>query len=335
MLMTARIIVALFLIAIVGADVLAQQERETTVIVGTTPHDPTYPHGEIKVKSPRLQSSDKWSLDVHLHQSPRGPLPGLGWAGIRATFHNLDPTEVDIDFIYPLLGPGVIGQYRYHLRALPNEFLPIPIGPGGLDYLEEPFGRRSNNRASVPVAVSFLWPFLYETPSGYNLTASEVRPMFRIELHAKNTNLGQNSDADVSIKLSDIWHMRGPLFPNGSTLFELPKSYHLWVNANINNSQQLHFDGISVQTLPYASKYRLPHGAPPLVNNEGRWLHLQTTREFHRFGNTGNSVYIANPMMVTLMIGIEHVPESTSVVLASMGVGFLAMAVRARIHRAR
>lgn len=329
--MTIRLFAATLIMAIVATVAFAQEEPTTTVTVGTSPHDPTYPHGEIKVKSPRLKSSDTWHLDVHLHQSPRGPLPGLGWAGIRVTFHNLDPTEVDIDSIYPLLGPGLLGPYGYWLRKLPDQLFPFPIGPDGFAYLPEPFGPRSDNLGSVSRVVSFLWPFLNQNPSGFDLNPSEVRPMFRIVLHAKNTNLGRNSDVDVSIKLSDIWHMRGPLFQNGSTFFDLPKSFNLWVNSSINNSQQLHFDGISAQTLPYASKYRLPNG-PHLYDNNGHWLHLQNTREFHRFGDTGNSVYIANPMMVTLMVGIEHVPESTALALAGVGIGCLVMAARARMR---
>jgi hypothetical protein len=277
--------------------------------------------GEINVfKTPPLRDSDVFTFPVQRHFSglPPAELPGAGWAGARVKIHVQDPTEVDIDAIVP--APGYL--IRYPGSPTPGGPLPgIYTGP-----IPDPFGPRSNNVGSVPIIVTLIHPMA--NLSGINPPASHLEPLLNLVLHAKNTNLGQNSDVDVTMMFSDVWHDRGG---PGSEIIHFPDSVHIWGQSFLDDPGIWNQFHIGTSDPVYASNYRIPEG-PPIDVPEGHWVHLPNSLPFHTIPGPG-STFFAYMAATVLGVGIEHVPEPTSAALLGMGLVCASMGVFSRRRR--
>jgi hypothetical protein len=285
----------------------------------------------IPIKTPPLRSSDIYTFPIARHFDPMRPpgepppeLPGAGWAGARVTIHLLDPTEVDVDAIIPAPGYGI------RWPGAPWSPLPPGIYPG----IPEPFGPRSNNVGSVPIIVTLIHPLAQQ--SGINPPASHVEPLVNLVLHAKNTNLGANSDIDATFRFEDIWHTRDRTVP-GSTQIHFPNSVRKWSFSNVNDDpfswQPFHIT--PSQDPVHASMYRMPEG-PPISDPNGHWAHIPGSHFFHNYpGFLPGSDFFAYMAATVLGLGIEHVPEPVSALLLGVGAVCGSMAVFSRRRRVR
>jgi hypothetical protein len=277
------------------------------------------------IKTRPLRESGVHIQPIGRHFDPTRPepppqLPGAGWAGARVKIHVLDPTEVDVVAIVPA------PLYAIRWNGAPWSPVPPGIYPGPIP---EPFGPHSNNVASVPIIVTLIHPDA--RLSGINPPASHVEHLFDLVVHAKNTHPRNNSDIDVTMMFSDIWHTRPRDVP-GSTVIRFPNSVRMWTYSVFDNPsiwQQFHiFDP------PYNSMYRLPEG-PPIDSPEGHWVHLPPVT-FHNFpGIIPGSQFFAYMVTTVIGLGIEHVPEPVSVALVGIGIACTGMAAFSRRRRLR
>jgi hypothetical protein len=280
-----------------------------------------------EIKTPPMRDSDVITIPLRLHfpGDPTGGLPGpdelggAGWAGARYKIHVQDPTEVDVDAV--VAAPG----YLVRSSGLPGTPLPPTIGP----VIPEPFGPRSQNVGSVPIVFTVIHPLAQQ--SGINPPASHVEPLLNLVLHAKNTNLGKNSDIDITIMREDIWHTRDRTVP-GSTFVHFPNSVRYWSFSNVNDDpsswQQFH-----ITDPQFASAYRFPPEGPPLEDPNGHWVHLPDLT-FHNYpGFIPGSQFFAYMATTVLGIGIEHVPEPVSIGILGMGFACALMGVISRRRR--
>jgi hypothetical protein len=226
------------------------------------------------------------------------PVPWAGWAGYKFTVHILDSAEVDVDAVRPY--PFLNGQQ-----------VPGPI-------THDPFGPHSNNVQSQTREWMQLHPLHQQ--SGVTLNASAVYPVADLRLHLKGTTTGQNSDTDVVVQLWNIWHYRHGYTTN---IVPLAPSDRIWVGSSINDIEQLH-----VINSQYG--YIGPPTIPPISSTDptGHWLHVNNPIEFHFWG----SQFYAT-LADTITIGIEHIPEPTSILL--IGLGSLCAAMALRSHKRR
>lgn len=278
------------------------------------------------IKTRPLRESDVHIQPIARHFDPTRPqepppeLPGAGWAGARVKIHVLDPTEVDVVALVPA------PPYAIRWNGAPWSPVPPGIYPGPVP---EPFGPRSNNVASVPIIVTLIHP--NANNSGINPPFSHVEHLFDLVVHAKNTHPRNNSDIDVTMMFSDIWHTRPREVP-GSTVIRFPNSVRMWTYSVFDNPsiwQQFHiFDP------PYNSMYRLPEG-PPIDSPEGHWVHLPPVT-FHNFpGIIPGSQFFAYMVATVIGLGIEHVPEPVSLALVGIGIACTGMAAFSRRRRLR
>jgi hypothetical protein len=291
--------------------------------------------GEIfPIKTPPLSEGQVYTLPITRHFDPMDParpeppaeLPGSGWAGARVKIHVLDPTEVDIASLVP--APGYLLRYP----GLPGS--PVPPGtPPGLytGPVPDPFGPRSHNVNSVPVVVTLIHPLAQQ--SGINPPASHLERLLDVVVHAKNTNMGGNSDIDVTLMFEDIWHTRDRTVP-GSTVVHFPNSVRFWSHSNLTDDpaswEQLHNN---VPGLPGYSQYRIPEG-PPLEGPEGHWVHIPASLPFHNPpGVIPGSNFFAYMATTVLGLGIEHVPEPVSIALFGSGLACAAVGLFSRRRR--
>ena len=284
----------------------------------------------IPIKTPPLRNSDTYTLPIFRHFDPGRPpgepppeLPGAGWAGARVKIHVLDPTEVDVDALVP--APG------YGIRWPGAPWSPLPPGIYG-GPIPNPFGPRSANVGSVPLIVTMIHP--NANFSGINPPASHIEPILNLVLHAKNTNVSNNSDIDATMMFSDVWHTRDRTVP-GSTVIHFPNSVRKWSFSNINDDpgswQPFHIT--ASQDPVYASYYRLPEG-PPIDDPNGHWAHIPDSLLFHNYpGFLPGSDFFAYMAATVLGIGIEHVPEPVSAALLGIGVACASMGVFSRRRR--
>jgi hypothetical protein len=279
----------------------------------------------LEIKTPPMRDSDVYTLPIDWHfPGTGGPaeIPGAGWAGGRIKIHVLDASEVDVDAIIPK-APG------YLYRILPSGTFPggplpgIYTGP-----ITGPFGPRSNNVTSAPLYITAIHPLAQQ--SGIDPPVSHREPLFDVVLHAKNTNLGQNSDIDLTLMFSNIWHNRGGT--PGSELIHFPNSVSIWSNSNVSDDpsswQQFH---INPTTDPvFASNFRIPEGPP--IDVPGHWVHIPESLVFHTFPGPGSTFF--KYMLTTAWgIGIEHVPEPVSFALVGLGLVCGSMGVFSRRRR--
>jgi hypothetical protein len=186
--------------------------------------------------------------------------------------------------------------------------------------------------ASVPLYVTLIHPQAQQ--SGINPPASHFEQLVDFVFHAKNTNLGSNSDVDVSLMFSDMWHTRERTVP-GSTVIHFPNSVRKWSFSNINDDpgswQPFHIT--QSQDPIHASMYRMPEG-PPISDPNGHWAHIPESLLFHNFpGFAPGSNFFAYMAATVIGIGIEHVPEPVSLALVGMGVVCASMSVISRKRR--
>jgi hypothetical protein len=288
--------------------------------------------GEIfPIKTPPLGEGDAYTLPINRHFDPMRPepppqLPGAGWAGARIKIHVLDPTEVDVALLIP--APGYLIRYP----GSPSMDPTVPGTPPGLytGPVPDPFGPRSHNVGSVPVVVTLINPLAQQ--SGINPPFSHVEPLLDLVLHAKNTNLGKNSDIDVTLMFEDIWHTRDREVP-GSTIVHFPNSVRFWSQSNLSDDpaswEQLHIPAGQ----PFASNYRIPP-SPPLDSPEGHWVHIPNSLPFHNPpGLIPGSNFFAYMATTVLGVGIEHVPEPVSIALLGTGLACAAVGLFSRRRR--
>ena len=253
------------------------------------------------VKTPPLAASNTFFLPVDIHPGPGMQPPWAGWAGARMSVHILDASEMDIISITPVAaGPLTRGPTGAG----------IPTGPTIVD----PFGPASGNLQSV---VQFYTAWGPVPPlSGINVTPSVNLPIFDVPVHVKNST-GQNSDVDATFGIWNIWHIRDN---PGSTIVQLSQSDYILVRSSINDIQQLHTPG---------SQFVFPTN--PANPETGHWLHILDPVPFHLVGSPGSQYYATFLNAATL--GIDHIPEPTSVVL--LGAGTLCMVVGSVFRRRR
>ncbi len=251
-----------------------------SVSYGQLPGIPSPPggvHEPVVIKSPPLRDTDVWTVNLFKHY-PNG---ATNWAGYRASVHNLDNTEVDVDAVFP----------------------------GGLPAVTNPLGPRSENVQSVPVYITGIHPSWANT--GTDLPASFQLP-FGLSLHVKGSNPSGNSDIDVEVKIRDILHL-GPSIH--SSIFQLPASASLWVRSSIQNYNDLHI----FNDPQWVSYFHLPYDPPSPFEPTAHWLKLPVTLPFHGSGGLGSQLIVWPFSSATFRLGIEHVPEPASAVLLGAG----------------
>lgn len=242
------------------------------------------------VKTPQLRSSDTYHLpiDIHIEGDPTGAgLPN--WAGALMKVHILDSSEVDIDSIVPV-----------H---------PTTGSTGGTN----PFGPRSENQQSVAKFFTVWHPLALQ--SGITLQPSVNEPVFDMDVHAKGTTLGQNSDVDVTFMFWNIRHL-GTVPPSHN--FTVRKSDYVYAHPQTNPLLQ--------SELPLE---------PPRPGN-GRWVHATDTKIFHVTATPGGAPPLGSFFYATFLntatLGIEHVPEPASAILLGCGAlsGLVSLVMRRR-----
>ena len=257
------------------------------------------------IKSPPMVDSQVWTANISTH-FPEGAQPAWGgYAGAIMELHVLDNSEVDVD--------AVVGKQGGH-----------PPGRPPVNVLS-PFGPRSANVNSVPLR----WTTVNSVLSGRDVVPSVNQPNFDIKLHAKNTTpFSHNSDTDLEGRGWAIWHVRSGV---GSTWWHPKLSDMIWVRSTYEQTSQFPtYQGVTPEGAPIVGK-QLPSDPPPIDDPNGHWLHFQGSVPMHFVGGPG-STYIASFLNV-FTIGIEHVPEPASGVIALGGIAALVMSRRAQRRR--
>ena len=239
------------------------------------------------IKTPPSQHSDTYTIPMAIHGAVQPP--GAGWAGGRMSMHVADNTELDVLGIGP--SAGMTGAT-----------------------VIDPFGPQSNNSVSV---TKFFTGWHPSAPfSGINVPPfSQNLPLLNVAIHVKNST-GANSDVDATLGFWNIWHIRDNPTP-GSTIVPLDPSDYILVRDSIQDIAQLHNNN---QGSPWFSHYQFPTN--PANPDTGHWLHVPPNPTgdpyfFHLTGGPGSQYYATFLNFATL--GIEHVPEPTSVVLLAAG----------------
>jgi hypothetical protein len=272
----------------------------------------------IPFKLPPLRTSDTISLGWGFHSTdpglpPGAPLPpavpGTGWAGEMVKIHVLDNTEVDVNAIVPL--PGVLLRY---------------IGPTGSPVfttgpIVSPFGPASENRQSSPLVFTAWHPLAQQ--SGIDLRNSVFEHLFDLVLHVKNSTAKNNSDTDITMMFTEIWHSRPS---SGSDFIHAEQSDHLWLFST-PIWEEFHIQ----EPDNFASNFRLPTQGPPIDSPEGHWVHVPQSITFHTDPGPGSLFWKRGGR--TYLIGVEHVPEPATFVLLGLGLICAVKAVRSRGRR--
>jgi hypothetical protein len=230
-------------------------------------------------KTPPLRTSDKVRVVVDKHST----VPITNYAGFIVKFHILDSKEISITPDSTLFGdvptgatPGAPTSMHAKLPLVPPDF------PQSTPMVQ-----------SVPFFVTYWDP---SAPiSGRTIPPSEWVPMAAFDLHAKSTNMGQNSDIDMTVMAWCIRHLRSG---QGSTQFE--QSALVWATS--------HF-----QPIP---ENPLPSFGPEPGDPNGHWVHVPFP--WHVPVGFPGSNYVAT-FLGTVFIGLEHVPEPVTGVLAGSG----------------
>lgn len=240
------------------------------------------------IKTPPLQNSDTFNLKLDIHPAADSP-PYAGWAGARMKMHVLDADEMDVDAIVPVAGSSTGG----------------PTGP---PYIE-PFGPRSENRASEPRFFTAWHPLAQE--SGINVQQSVNQPVFDVEVHVKGSDPSGNSDVDATFMFWNIWHLRPGNWD--SLVITLEPSDYIWVSSQIDDINQLH---------TVDSNFVFPQEPATINNPNAKWIHVLDTARFHLTGPTVPGSQFWATFLNTATLGIEHVPEPASGVLLAGGMAF-------------
>jgi hypothetical protein len=135
--------------------------------------------------------------------------------------------------------------------------------------------------------------------SGRPLPQSQIVPLANFVPHAKNTTPRNNSDFDLTVM---AWNIRHILPGPGST--QVPPSALVWATS---------------QYEPNQADFHLPTPIPTDYPN-GHWVHIPFT--WHMPAGLGSN-FVAT-LAGTAFIGIEHVPEPVTALLAGGGALLLA-----------
>lgn len=211
--------------------------------------------------------------------------------------------------------------YRLEVHLLDGDEVSItpntvvdPFGAGTFpSTLDPPFPGTSDQNASSAGLATVWHPNALN--SGTVGSASDPIPILDLELHAKNTTIMNNSDTDVQVRVWNIRHLNpGP----GSTMLVLQESDYMYGTANFNQVTQSELPPFVIQP------------------REGTWFHVGPTvgaqKVIHVPAGLGSAFYAT--LAGTALIGIEHVPEPTSIAMVLGGVGALVMARVSRRRRA-
>jgi len=237
--------------------------------------------------------SHTFLIDVH------NPGPALAnWAGVLAKVHVIDPAEVDVASV--VLAPPSVAPF-----GTPGPFGgPFALGPVAVS----PFGPPSGNMGSVPVTFTAVHPDYAN--SGITLPFSGIYPVIDINVNVKGSS-GDNSDADLTVMVADIFHVPGmtfhlpgtpgggprpgstlvTFFTPGSQVWTWFKSGQAFVTSNIYDVNGLHIahtqgsqhtqGGLPIEEndpLIQDSNYYLRRPAQP---STGHWIHVDRTIRWH------------------------------------------------------
>jgi hypothetical protein len=231
-------------------------------------------------KTPPLRTSDKFRVVIDKHFK----MDVFDYAGFRLKFHILDSKEISVTPDSTLFGSA-----------------PPPLTPGAptsahikLPLVSPDFPQSTPMVQSVPFYRTH-WEDNAQN-SGRFVMASKWVPMAAFSLHAKNTNTGANSDVDMTVMAWCIRHL-GP--GQGSTTFE--QSALVWAPS--------HFT-------PQPGN-PLPTDPIPFDDPNGQWKHIPFP--WHVPLGFPGSNFVAT-FAGTVAIGLEHVPEPMTALLAGSGV---------------
>jgi hypothetical protein len=230
-------------------------------------------------KTPPLRTSDKFRVVIDKHF----PTDVTDYAGWRIKFHILDSKEISITPDSTLFGsvPPTITP-----GAPTSAHAKLPLVPAD-------FPQSTPSVQTVPFYRTH-WEDGAQN-SGRFVMGSKWVPMAAFSLHAKSTDNGQNSDVDMTVMAWCIRHLKpGP----GSTEFH--ESALVWAYSNYNPTPE---NPLPTQPGP-------PPGYPG-----AHWVHLPFP--WH-VGEGIGSHFIAT-FAGTVTIGLEHVPEPMTGVLAGAG----------------
>lgn len=238
-----------------------------------------------KFKTPPLRTSDTFRVVIDKHFSAAMAMPN--WAGYRIKFHVIDGKEVSVlptstfyktDTVLTPAG-GTTLVLAGSSPLVPTDF-PQSAGATSLSVFKTWFNGAAQNSGKTP-------------------PISKWMPVAGITLHAKNTDIGENSDFDLSVMAWCIRHLRPG---QGSTQFE--ESALVWASSHY--VPQRTDQGNLVLPQPYPPDYPGQH-----------WVHIPFP--WHVPVGFPGSQFIAT-FAGTVFIGLEHVPEPMTGVLAGGGV---------------
>jgi len=235
---------------------------------------------EKDVKSPRLRESDTFSVLVDKHFAPMLP-PVTNYAGYIVKFHITDGTEVSV------LPTSTFYKTEMVTTPMGTHQTPVIVGTSPLDFPQSLPGQ------SFTIVKSY--PTMDAPISGSAPEESKWIPMAKLDLHAKGTTIGQNSDVDMTVMAWCILHINQG---QGSTQFR--ESALVWATSNFQPTPE----------------QPIPSIGPHLNDPNGQWKHIPFT--WHLQPGFG-SQFVAT-FLGTVTIGIEHVPEPITGVLAGGGV---------------
>ena len=207
--------------------------------------------------------------------------PVTNYAGYIVKFHITDGTEVSV------LPSSVFYKTEMVTTPMGTHQTPVIVGASPLDFPQSLPGQ------SFTIVKSY--PTMDAPISGSAPEESKWIPMAKLDLHAKGTNIGQNSDVDMTVMAWCILHLRPG---QGSTQFR--ESALVWALSNFQPTPE----------------QPIPSIGPHIDDPNGQWKHIPFG--WHNPGGIG-SQFVAT-FLGTVTIGIEHVPEPVTGVLAGGGV---------------
>ncbi len=237
------------------------------------------------IKTPRLETSDRIRILLEKHNT----FPISNWAGFRLKFHIRDSKEVSVTPGSTLFGIAAV--------ATPAGGTATVRTAGSL--VEPDFPQSTLTPRSSFTRFRTVWHPRAQQ-SGRHLPPSAWFPLVDLELHAKSTTPKNNSDVDLTVMAWNIRHLRGT---PGSTTFE--PSALVWADS----------DYVPHQPEP-GGILQLPPPIPTDATN-GHWVHIPFP--WHVPPGMGISNFVAT-LAGTAFIGIEHVPEPMTAVMAGGGV---------------
>ncbi len=244
-------------------------------------------------KTPPLRTSETFRVvvDKHIEEDI------TNFAGFRLKFHILDGKEISL-----ATTSSLYGFVPTMTPAGGTKTVTVPTGP-----LVPPTFPQSTQAATVSHFRTVWHPKAQQ--SGVSKKATDWVGMARLDLHAKSTDMGQNSDVDMTVMAWCIRHLRPG---QGSTQFE--RSVLVWAPS--------HFTPQPGNPLP----------TDPIRFDDpnGQWKHINFP--WHVPTNFFGSQFIAT-FAGTALIGLEHVPEPMTAALVGSGALLLVCSLGLRWRR--